>query len=215
VLQPSRRAVAVLGVIGAIALLQGFLATRRDLDDHARFTSAVYMSAARNYVRYGFLREAGVPLKSGGSYELAREARYLNWPVREFLELGAWFQAFGVSVPVARARTVVWTLVGLAALAWGVWGIPRSGLRGAQANPALLPGRGSCSPWCGRWSLAPVAFVLPAGEATEELGRALGRRFPSTRVGSALISDLRGGMTRKSEVAARPIAIIEASPFRP
>jgi hypothetical protein len=106
-----------VAVVVSFALVEGALATRQDLDDHARFTASVYMTAARNYVRHGFLEEWGVPLINGGALELARESRYLSWPVREFLEVGVWFSVFGPSVPVARARTVFWVTLALLALA--------------------------------------------------------------------------------------------------
>ncbi len=108
-------ATAALILIAWLAV-EGTLARRADLDDHGRFTAAVYATVARNYVRDGFLADGGTPHKNGGAPELAREARYLNWPVRDFIEQGLWFKAFGVSVPVARARTVAWGTLAVAAL---------------------------------------------------------------------------------------------------
>jgi hypothetical protein len=133
--------VPALFVVVLIGAAEGALARRDRLDDHCRHTAAVYMTAARNYARYGFLVEGAAPLANGGAYELAREGRYLNWPVRDFLELGLWFEVFGDGVRVARAQTVFWAILALAALAWGGPALAR--LRGSSAadaaSAALLP----------------------------------------------------------------------------
>ncbi|MCO5167244.1 MAG: hypothetical protein M9894_12900 [Planctomycetes bacterium] len=133
---PRRGAALSLAVVAGVALAQGALSTRQDPDDHARFTRAVYMTAARSYVRHGYLAEGGAPLKSGGPLELARHAPYLNWPVRDYWELALWFEAFGEAVPVARARTAFWTVVATGALALGAAALLAAGLTGRARPPA-------------------------------------------------------------------------------
>jgi hypothetical protein len=115
----SRFAPAIL-VIAIFVVAEAALARRNDLTDHGRYTAAVYMTAARNYARYGFLQEGGAPLANGGALEVARQGRYLNWPVRDFMELGAWFRIFGAEVRVARAQTLFWSVLALVALAWAM-----------------------------------------------------------------------------------------------
>jgi len=86
-------------------------------------------------VRYGFLAVGGAPLANGGTLDLAREAPYFDQPTGDYLALGLWFEVFGISVPIARARTVAWGVLALAALGWGA--ATRNGPR--KASPALLP----------------------------------------------------------------------------
>jgi hypothetical protein len=138
-----RAAVLAASVLVAWGSLEAGLSRRADLDDHGRYTAAVYMTAARNYARLGFTAEGGVPLVQGGSPELARKGRYLNWPVPDFLELGLCFKLAGATVPVARAWSAFWGFVGLVGLAWGA---------GALA-------------WRKRRELAPAVLVLAFGSS--------------------------------------------------
>lgn len=128
----SGAALALALVLVSWAAVEGVLSRRPDLDDHGRWAAALSLTIARNYLRYG-LAEDATPLANGGSYELAREAPYFDQPTGDHLALAAWLRVTGVSVPAARARTVVWGLLALVALAWGA-----AGVREARAGPWAL-----------------------------------------------------------------------------